>query len=334
LSESGLLKLRAEIERWPLVAPFRIAGHVWKELDVLVVTIERDGLTGRGEAAGVYYKSDTPAAMLGHIEALRPAIEAGVSRSALRELLPPGGARNALDCALWDLEAKWSGSAAWKIAGMERPRALLTTFTCGADEPEQMAAAARGYVHAKALKIKLMGDSLDAKRLKAVRDARPDVWLGVDGNQGFNRDSLERLVPTLVETDIKLVEQPFPIGRDDWLDELHLPIPLAADESVQNLSDIDRLVGRYTVVNVKLDKCGGLTEGIEMVQAARRLGLDAMVGNMLGTSLAMAPAFLLGQLCQIVDLDGPIFLKTDRAMGVLYSNGLISCPEELWGGSC
>jgi L-alanine-DL-glutamate epimerase-like enolase superfamily enzyme len=328
---TGPLTLRAKVEQWPLVAPFRITGHTWEFVDVLLVSLEKDGHVGQGEAAGVYYKNDKPASMLGQIESLRRTIEAGIGRDRVQSLLSRGGARNALDCALWDLEAKLSKRAAWQIAEMKKPRFLLTTFTCGADEPEKMAAAALAYTKARAIKLKLTGQSNDADRVRAVREARADVWLSVDANQGFTRESLERLMPTLTEANVALIEQPFPIGQDALLDGFQSPIPIAADESAQGLADVAGLVGRFNVVNIKLDKCGGLTEGLAMARAAREHGLDAMVGNMLGTSLAMAPAFLLGQLCKVVDLDGPIFQKTDRAITVQYADGFITCPDALWG---
>ncbi len=328
----GPLRLGTKIEQWPLVAPFRITGYTWEQLKVLVVTLEHEGRTGSGEAAGVYYKGDSPASMVGQLMSLRSRIEAGLTREDVRKILPAGGARNALDCALWDLEAKTIGRPVWEIAGLEeKPRPLLTTFTCGADTPEKMAAAARAYTHARAIKVKLTGELQDADRVRAIRAAQPEAWLGVDGNQGFSRLSLEKLFPALIDARVSLIEQPFPIGEEALLDDLNSPIPVAADESVQTLADITPLVGRVQVVNIKLDKCGGLTEGLAMAQAARKLGLDCMVGNMIGTSLAMAPAFLVGQYCKVVDLDGPIFLKADRPVQVRYSDGYIECPPDVWG---
>jgi L-alanine-DL-glutamate epimerase-like enolase superfamily enzyme len=242
------------------------------------------------------------------------------------------GARNAIDCALWDLEAKLTGRSAWRIAGLERPRALLTTFTVDANDPAKMATNARGYSHAKAIKLKLTGQPADADRVRAVRSARPDVWLGIDANQGFTPTFLEELMPVLMATQVKLIEQPFAVGQEALLETFNSPIPDAADESVQGVSDLPGLVGRFKVINIKLDKCGGLTEGLAMAHEARRLGFDVMVGNMVGTSLAMAPAFLVGQLCSIVDLDGPIFLSVDRHSPARYEGGTITCPDELWGG--
>jgi L-Ala-D/L-Glu epimerase len=183
----------------------------------------------------------------------------------------------------------------------------------------------------RAIKLKLTGESIDAERVRAVRQAREDVWLSVDANQGFTRASLEQLLPVLVDTRVALIEQPFPIGMDASLAGLRSPIPIAADESAQNLADLPALVGRYDLVNIKLDKCGGLTEGLAMARAARELGLGVMVGNMMGTSLAMAPAFLVGQLCSVADLDGPIFLQRDRSATVEYRDGSIYCSPATWG---
>jgi L-alanine-DL-glutamate epimerase-like enolase superfamily enzyme len=324
------LKLQAALEKWPLIAPYRITGHVWEHLEVLVVTLEARGYAGRGEGAGVYYRDDTPAAMLRQVEAVRSSIEAGITRASLQELLPPGGARNAVDCALWDLEAKLTGRPVWQLAGMSAPVPLLTTFTCPADTPEKMAEAARAYEHARAIKLKLTGDA-DAERVLAVREARKDVWLGVDANQGFTRDSLERLMPALVQSRVALIEQPFPVGREAWLDGLQSPISIAGDESIQGLADLAKAVDRFDVVNIKLDKCGGLTEALGLAREARRAGLRTMVGNMIGTSLAMAPAFIVGQLCELVDLDGPVVLRSDRTVKVRYADGQITCPAGLWG---
>jgi L-Ala-D/L-Glu epimerase len=328
---AGPLTLQVQIERWPLAEPFCIAGYRFEAIDVLIVCLEKDGHCGRGEGAGVYYRNDKPATMIEQVERVRATIEAGIDRDSVQVLLPPGGARNALDCAVWDLEAKLYGRSAWQMAGLQQPRPLLTTFTCGAAAPEAMAAAARAYRDAQAIKLKLTGEPIDAERVMAVREARADVWLSVDANQGFNRPALEQIMPVLVDARVMLLEQPFPSGEEAQLDGFESPIPVAADESVQGLADISALVDRFNVVNIKLDKCGGLTEGLAMARAARELGLGVMVGNMLGTSLAMAPAFVVGQLCDVVDLDGPVFLKSDRALTVEYNNGLISCAPRLWG---
>jgi L-alanine-DL-glutamate epimerase-like enolase superfamily enzyme len=326
------MSLSVSDERLPLSAPFVIAGYTFVDLTVIVARITRDGMTGEGEATGVYYLNDDAAHMTAAIETVRAEIEAGADRTMLRDLLPAGGARNALDCALWDLEAREAAQPVWQLAGITQPRALTTTYTIGAGEPGQMAASASGFAEAKSLKLKLTGDAgLDAERVRAVRKARPDVWLGVDENQGFDPGRLETLMPTLVACKVKLLEQPFARGCDADLDGFRCPIPVAADESVQGIEDIEPLVGRFDIVNIKLDKCGGLTEALAMASEARRLGLGVMVGNMVGTSLAMAPAFILGQLCDIADLDGTIFITHDRTPSMAFENGRVSYPGNGWG---
>jgi len=208
----------------------------------------------------------------------------------------------------------------------------VTTFTLGADDPSVMAEGARAYANARALKMKLTGDlDVDIARVRAVRDARPDPWLGVDANQGYDVDTLSGLLPVLVESNVALLEQPTRRGREADLDGFRSPIPIAADESVLCLADIPVAEHRFNVINIKLDKCGGLTEALAMAKEARRLGLGVMVGNMVGTSLAMAPAFVVGQLCDIVDLDGPIFLVCDREPGLTYEHGTVWCGGNVWG---
>jgi L-alanine-DL-glutamate epimerase-like enolase superfamily enzyme len=325
--------LHVTLEKWPLKQPFRITGHTFTDLDLVVVTLRQDGFIGRGEAAGVYYLHDDAAAIVKQIEAARVAIETGVERPALQNLLPAGGARNAVDCALWELQAKRSGRAVWQIAGLDPPKPLLTTYTLGADTPESMAAAAVAFVEARALKLKLTGEPADEDRVCAVREARPEVWLAIDANQGYTRSLLERVLPVFVSAGVQLIEQPLPRGEETQLSNLQSPIPIAADESVQSSSDLDRFADLFDVVNIKLDKCGGLTEGLAMARRAREFGLDVMVGNMAGTSLAMAPGFLLGQLCTVVDLDGPLLMASDRSPSVRYEQGELWCPEEVWGGS-
>jgi L-alanine-DL-glutamate epimerase-like enolase superfamily enzyme len=326
------MQLEVRAESWAYATPFRITNFVFTAAEVLIVKLRDGPHAGRGEASGVYYHGETPASMAAQIEAVRGAIEAGADREALRTLLPPGGARNGLDAALWDLEAKRRGEPAWRIAGEASPRALRTTFTVSAGPPEAVAEAARGFADARAIKLKLTEDD-PAGCVRAVRAARPDVWLGVDANQGLNRRTLEALLPALVEARVALIEQPVPVGQDASLDGLQSPIDLAADESVLTLADLPGLVGRYDMVNIKLDKCGGLTEGLAMAREARRLGLKVMVGCMSGTSLAIAPAFVLGQLCDLVDLDSPVFLAEDRMPAAAYADGDIWCPDALWGGA-
>jgi L-Ala-D/L-Glu epimerase / N-acetyl-D-glutamate racemase len=333
-SSHSRLVLEAHNESLPLTTRFCISGYTFHDSPATVVTLRDNDLEGRGAAAGVYYLADKPDGMLATIEANCDAIEAGLTREELRTLLPPGGARNALDCALWEFESRRARVPVWELAGIERPRPLLTTFTVSANTPGAMAEGARNFSQARAIKLKLTGElELDVERVRAVRAARPDVWLGVDANQGYVPSTLERLLPVLMEVRVALLEQPCARGREVELDGIDHTIPIAADESVQGLDEVDGLSGRFDVVNIKLDKCGGLTEGLLMSERARSLGMKVMVGNMIGTSLAMAPAFVLGQHCDVVDLDGPIFLQRDRQPSVTYEGGLVNCDELVWGFS-
>ena len=326
------LRLKVVAETLPLAAPFRISGYVFDSADVVIVTLDDGDQRGRGEASGVYYLGDDVAHMMTALDAVRGEIEAGPSREELRAILPPGGARNAVDCALWELESQQAGRPVWALAGLAEPRPLLTTFTLGADDPATMAEGARGFSHARSIKVKLTGElDLDIARVKAIRTARPDVWLGVDGNQGFAIGDLDALVGAMRDADVSLIEQPLARGREADLQDYRSPIPIAADESALSLDDVAGLVERFDVFNIKLDKCGGLTEGLMIAAEARAAGLGVMVGNMVGTSLAMAPAFVLGQHCDLVDLDGPIFLKQDRVPGLEYQDGMVQCGEAVWG---
>jgi len=292
-SRNAPLKLSMRIEKLPLVQAFHITGYTFTECEMLVVDLDDGKVSGRGEGIGVYYRGDTPKTMLAQIEALREIIESGVTRHQLLYLLPAGGARNALDCALWDLEAKRKGQPVWQLLCMTAPKPLLTTFTLGADDPEIVADEARKLVDARAIKIKLTNDDRNAERVRAV---------------------------------------PFPVGQEAWLDGLNSPIPIAADESVQDHEDLQQLEGRVQVINIKLDKCGGLTEALRLARTARQLGFDLMVGNMGGSSWSMAPAFVVGAMCSFVDLDGPIFISADRTPSVSYQDGYVWCPDSVWGG--
>ena len=328
------LRLSLSIDPLPLKSPFRIAGHVFDAMPALVARMDDGMHAGRGEACGVYYFDDTPQSMRRTLEACRAEIETGVDRHGMRALLPPGGARNAVDCALWELEARRAGTSVAALAGVASPRPLLTTFTLGADDPAVVAEGARGFAQARALKLKLDGDvEADIARIRALRGVRPDVWFGVDANQGYAPATIEPLLRELSDQEVHLLEQPFPRGSDADMEGFDCDIVLAADESVQGLDDIEALVGRFDVVNIKLDKCGGLTEGLLMAERARALGMRVMVGNMLGTSWAAAPAFVLGQQCDIVDLDGPTFISRDRTPAVSYHDGMIACSPDVWGGA-
>jgi L-alanine-DL-glutamate epimerase-like enolase superfamily enzyme len=326
------LRLTWRVETHALSAPFRISGFVFDASDMVVAELTEGEITGRGEAAGVYYLGDDSAHIVAELQEHRDAIEGCTSREELRALMPRGGARNAVDCAMWELEAKRGGTPARHLAGIGKTQPLITTFTLGADDPEAMAEGARRYASAKAIKVKLTGElELDVERVRAIRSARPDVWLGVDANQGYLLEQLDPLVEALAQNRVSLLEQPLARGREADLDGYRCPIPIAADESALGLDDVPGLVGRFDVINIKLDKCGGLTEALLIAGEARRHGLGVMVGNMVGTSLAMAPAFIVGQQCDVVDLDGPTFLREDRAPPCEYRDGTIWCADEVWG---
>lgn len=327
------MRLTLRVEDFPFKEPFRISGHVFDRTRVLVAEVDDGTHQGRGEGAGVYYLGDDLDHMVAEAESVRPAIEAGANRADLQSLLPAGGARNALDCAFWDLEAKRAAKPAWRLAGLDRFDPLATTMTIGAGAPEEMASAAAGrFVDWPMLKLKLTGDyDLDAARARAVRAARPDVWIGVDANQGYSRSQLDELLGLLAEVGAVLLEQPVPRGGEASLDGAARPLPFAADESVCTLTEVEAAVGRFDVVNIKLDKCGGLTEALAIAARCRTLGLGVMVGNMMGSSLSMAPSLVVGQLCDVVDLDGPTFLAEDRAGGVIYRDGKITAGSLDWG---
>jgi len=325
------MELSVRQENWPMRTPFRIAGHEFTHAELVVVELHDEAHRGRGEACGVYYRGDGRQRMMEQVQSVAREIREGTDRVALQALLPACGARNALDCALWELEAQRAGSPVWQLAGLETVHPLPTVFTIGLDTPEAMAARALEMTHATALKLKLAGDGVDDARLVAVRTARPDVWLGVDANRGFTVHSLGRLLPMFAEVGVSLIEQPLPVGCEDDMRSIDTRIPLAADESVQDIPDLARLVGLFDIVNIKLDKCGGLTRALAMAAEARRLGFRVMVGNMTGTSWSQAPAFVLGQHCDYCDLDGPTFLAVDRTPAVFYSEGLVHCTDEVWG---
>jgi L-alanine-DL-glutamate epimerase-like enolase superfamily enzyme len=327
-----MIGCRADIERWELLEPFCIAGRSYASQDVVVVTlVDEQGRTGRGEAAGVDYDGETPQSMVREIEHVAPQLDGTTTGASLRALLPAGGARNAIDCALWDLRAKQTGVRAWRSAGFASLEPLTTAFTLGLSDEAALRRKARAARDFPLLKIKV-----DAERhldvLRIVHEEHPTARLLVDANQSWSRALLDRLLPGLAPLGVELIEQPLPRGDDGALDGLRSPIPLAADESCTDTASLAQLVGRYQVVNIKLDKCGGLTEALALAREAQRLGFGLMVGNMCGTSLAMAPAFLVGQCCAYVDLDGALLLRADREAAMACTRGVMSPPQPgLWG---
>ncbi|MBS7538655.1 N-acetyl-D-Glu racemase DgcA [Ancylobacter lacus] len=322
--------LDVRIERFPIAGTFTIARGSKTEAVVVVARIEADGVVGRGECVPYARYGESVEAVAAAIEALAPAVRQGLDREALQSRLPPGAARNALDCALWDLEAKTAGRPAHELAGLPAPGAVTTAYTISLGTPEAMAIAAAA-ARRPLLKLKL-GAPGDPARLAAIRAAVPDAELVVDANEGWAADTLAANLDACAEHGVTLVEQPLPAGDDAALAAMARPVPICADESVHGLDSLHRLVGRYDVVNVKLDKTGGLTEALALAEAAERLGLGIMVGCMVATSLAMAPAMLLTPRARVVDLDGPLLLARDRAPGLRYEGSTVFPPEPaLWG---
>jgi L-alanine-DL-glutamate epimerase-like enolase superfamily enzyme len=314
--------------------PFRITNYVFESMPSIVARIADGEMVGRGEAAGVYYLGDDQQHMLEAVEKVRGEIEAGITREELQLLLPACGARNALDCAMWELESLTSGTPVWQLADIPRPKPLVTTFTLPADDPSVLAAKIERLAFAKAIKLKLDGDlDIDRERMRVVREARPDAWLGVDANQGFAVNTLDALAEATRAFSVSLIEQPLARGKETDLEGWRPGIPVAADESILDLAELRERAPYFDVINIKLDKCGGLTEALKMERAARMFGKQVMVGNMGGSTLAMAPGFVLAQLCDFIDLDGPFGLAEDPLSAQIYKEGTIFVPDSIWGSS-
>lgn len=327
-----LLNCTITTESWPLKEPFEISRGTFVAIDVIVVHLDDgQGHVGRGEAAGVLYDDETLVSMAAQIDAVRPLLVEDLTGEALLRALPAGGARNALDCALWDLRAKQTGRRAWALAGRLRSDPVASAFTIGLGREEDVRRHIRAARHLPLLKLKC-----DATRhldmVRIAREEHPAARLLIDANQAFDRALLEGLLPELQALGVELIEQPVPRGTDAQLDGLRSPIPLAADESCNDRSSLAALVNRYQYINIKLDKSGGLTEGLALARAAKALGFGLMVGNMGGTALAMAPAHLIAQDCAYVDLDGPLLLSRDREPAMRYDGNLLQPPATaLWG---
>jgi L-alanine-DL-glutamate epimerase-like enolase superfamily enzyme len=325
------MKISAHLEDWELTQPFRISGHEWLTSPGLVVQLSEDGFVGRGEAQGVFYLDETAQSIFEQVDAVAGEIRKGITRDELQQLLPAGGARNAVDCALWDLECKRSGKTIWQLTGID-PKPVTTVFTIGLEStPEAMAAKAADAADAPVLKIKLDGHQ-PYEKLAAIRAARPDASLVVDANQGWDFDLLKEVIPKCAGLDLGMIEQPLPRGADSMLEGFNSPITLAADESCLDSSELEQAARRYSMINIKLDKTGGLTEALKLAHAAREKGCKLMVGNMVGTSLGMAPSFVVAQLCDFVDIDGPLLLKYDHPLGLNYNKGVVDVfSPRLWG---
>ncbi|MBZ9760762.1 dipeptide epimerase [Mesorhizobium sp. CA8] len=323
--------ISVEMERFPIAGTFTISRGSKTEAEVITVTITDRGRSGRGECVPYKRYGETMEGVRAAIEAMRDPIIAGIDRTALLAAMPAGAARNAIDCALWDLEAKLTGTPVAAAIGVLPTRPLETAYTLSLAEPEAMAAQARANATRPLLKVKIGGDN-DMARIRAVTEAAPESRIILDANEGWTDETVEANLAFAAQHGIALVEQPLPAGHDEILRRIAHPVPVCADESVHAAKDLDALVGLYDAVNIKLDKSGGLTEALKLRDRARDLGFGIMVGCMVGTSLAMAPAVLLAQDADFVDLDGPLLLARDREPGLVYRGSLVSPPDSvLWG---
>jgi L-alanine-DL-glutamate epimerase-like enolase superfamily enzyme len=323
--------IRVRDERWPLAHAFVISRGAKTEAHVLVAEVEEDGVTGRGEAVPYGHYGETIESVCAQIEDARPGLEEGGGRMGLQALLPPGAARNALDCALWDLEAKRLGVRAWTLAGRARLDPVKTAYTLSLDTPNAMAEQARANARRPMLKLKIGGPD-DLEAVAAVRAAAPTSRLIVDANEALSFDELIRLAGEFARLEVQLVEQPLAAGADEALEGFDSPVPLCADESLHTRAELAQCARRYAVANVKLDKTGGLTEALALAGEARALGMGVMVGCMVSTSLAMAPAMIVAQGADFVDLDGPLLLARDREPGLSVTGSMLEPPPpELWG---
>lgn len=325
------LTLTAAIERWPIAGTFTISRGAKTEAAVVVATVRDGAATGRGECVPYARYGESVESVAAAIQALAPQFAAGLTRAGLQQALPPGAARNALDCALWDLEAKRRGEPVHVLAGLPAPTERVTCYTISLDTPEAMQAAAERVAARKLLKVKLGRDG-DPARIAAVRRGAPHAELVVDANEGWSADTLAANIAACADAGVTLIEQPLPADRDDALIGFRSPVLLCADESAHARPSLVGLRGKYGAVNIKLDKTGGLTEALAMAADAKLAGLRIMAGCMVGTSLAMAPAILIAQQADVVDLDGPLLLARDRAHGLVYRDSTVGIPTpDLWG---
>jgi L-alanine-DL-glutamate epimerase-like enolase superfamily enzyme len=330
-SATAPAQLTARIETWPIAGAFTISRGAKTEAVVVVAEISRNGLTGRGECTPYARYGETPETTLAAILAMQARFAAGLDRLALQSAMPAGAARNAVDCALLDLDAKSQGLRVWDMLARPAPRPCTTAYTISLGTPEAMAAATAKAAYRPLLKIKLGSDD-DAARIAAVRKAAPECELIVDANEAWTPANLAANLDACHNAGVTLIEQPLPAGNDDALMHVHRPITVCADESVHDLASLEALRGRYDAINIKLDKAGGLTEALAMADAARAMDLQIMVGCMVATSLSMAPAMLIAQQARFVDLDGPLLLAGDRDGGLRYDESTVYPPDQaFWG---
>jgi len=325
------MELSVRIERWPIAGAFAISRGSKTEAVVVVAELSDGTHRGRGESVPYARYGETPDGIVAAIEGFRPALRQGVDCAALQGAMTAGAARNALDCAYWDVNAKQAGRRAYELAGIRALAPLTTAYTISLSSAAEMAAAAERAAWRPLLKVKLGGGE-DRARIAAVRRAAPRTEIIVDANEGWDADNFEQNLAACADAGVTLIEQPLPEGRDDALARIQRPIPVCADESVHDRASLDALTGKYDAVNIKLDKAGGLTEALALAAEAERRGFTIMVGCMVATSLAMAPAMLVAERARLVDLDGPLLLAKDRADGLRYEGSLIYPPEPaLWG---
>jgi L-alanine-DL-glutamate epimerase-like enolase superfamily enzyme len=324
-------RLEIAHETWPIAGTFTISRGSRTAIEVVVATLSEDGVQGRGECVPYPRYNETVNGVMAALEQARREIEAGLSRADIASVIDPKAAGNALDCALWDLEAKQTGMPVWQRLGCNPPAPLITAYTLSLDTPEAMARAAREAAHRPLLKLKLGRDG-DHERLAAIREAAPKSRLIVDANEGWRPDSLEDLLARSAAAGVEMVEQPLPATDDGILKGIHRAVPVCADESAHDRSGLAELAGKYDAINIKLDKTGGLTEAMALAKAAKDAGFKLMAGCMVATSLAMAPAMLIGGMADVVDLDGPLLLGRDRDHPIVYEGSLmLPAPRELWG---
>ncbi len=325
------LTLELAVERWPIAGAFTISRGAKTEAVVVVATLSDGNSRGRGECVPYARYGESPDGVCAALAVMRPRLAGGLTRAVLQTAMPAGAARNALDCALWDLEAKRGGRPAHELAGLPPPRPLTTAYTISLGAPDEMAQAAAKAASRALLKVKLGADG-DPARIAAVRAAAPQATLIVDANEGWNESNLAANLAACGEAGVQLIEQPLPEGRDGMLADIDRPIPVCADESAHDRASLSALAGKYDAVNVKLDKAGGLTEALAMADEAARRGFTLMAGSMVATSLAVAPAMLMAQKARFVDLDGPLLLAQDRPQGLVYQDSLVFPPTPaLWG---
>lgn len=323
--------LAARIERFDTAGTFNIARGAKTHVDVVVAEISHRGHVGKGEATAIYYRGESAESVLASVTAVSDAIAGGAGRRDIAGIMGAGAARNAVDAALWDLEAKLENVRVWERLKLARPRPILTAYTISLGEPEVMEAAARAVSGRELLKLKLSGEA-DFDRVAAVRRGAPAARIIVDANESWGGIDIERAAHALVACNVELIEQPVPAGLEHLLEHVRSPIPFCADESLHDLETLDRCLGRFQIINIKLDKCGGLTEALRLAETAKAAGLGIMTGCMLSTSLGIAPAFHVAMQGQYADLDGPLLLASDRPNGMRFEGSDVHPPEpELWG---